>query len=285
MEVASGRCEARHCHQSMLHLALPVFALFLAVDPAPAATALDQGYRQMYDLQFDEAHKTFAEDGRLHPTDPLIPASDAAAHLFAEFDRLNILQSEFFVHDNNFRNPKRLNPDPGVRQAFDAELAKAGQIATGVLASAPQDANALFATILVSGLRADYDGLIDKHYLSSLSSVKNSRVVAEKLLAIDPTCYDAHLAVGVENFMLSLKPAPLRLLLRLTGAETDRELGLQRLRLTAEKGHYLKPYAQLLLAVAALRNQDREQARAILRVLAMEFPHNRLYVEELARLP
>jgi len=269
----------------MLHLALPVFALVLAVDPAPAATALDQGYRQMYDLQFDEAHKTFAECQRLHPTDPLGPASDAAAYLFAEFDRLNILQSEFFVHDSNFSNPKKLYPDPRVRQAFDAELAEARQIAAGVLASAPQDANALFATILVNGLRADYDGLIDKHYLSSLSSVKNSRVIAEKLLAVDPTCYDAHLAAGVENFMLSLKPAPLRLFLRLTGAETDRELGLQRLRLTAEKGHYLKPYAQLLLAVAALRDHDREQARSILRNLATQFPHNRLYVEELARLP
>jgi len=269
----------------MLHLALPVFALVLAVDPAPAATALDQGYRQMYDLQFDEAHKTFAGYGRLHPNDPLVPASDAAAYLFAEFDRLNILQSEFFVHDSNFSNPKKLYPDPAVRQAFDAELAKSRQIAASVLASAPQDANALFATILVNGLRADYDGLIDKHYLSSLSSVKTSRVIAEKLLAIDPTCYDAHLAVGVENFMLSLKPAPLRLFLRLTGAETDRELGLQRLRLTADKGHYLKPYAQLLLAVAALRDHDRAQARSIMRDLAGLFPHNRLYVEELARLP
>jgi hypothetical protein len=268
----------------MIHLALPVFALFLAAEPPPAAAALDLGYRQMYDLQFDEAHKTFASCERQSPGDPLLPASDAAAYLFAEFDRLNILQSEFFVHDSNFSNPKKLNPDQGVRRAFDAELAKAREIAAGVLANAPQDANALFATILVNGLRADYDGLIDKHYLSSLSSVKNSRVTAEKLLAIDPTCYDAHLAIGVENFMLSLKPAPLRLFLRLTGAETDRELGLQRLRLTAEKGHYLKPYAQLLLAVAALRDQDRDRARTILRDLAMQFPHNRLYVEELARL-
>jgi hypothetical protein len=269
----------------MLHLALPVFALVLAVDPTPAASALDQGYRQMYDLQFDEAHKTFAECERLHPKDPLVPASDAAAYLFAEFDRLNILQSEFFVHDDNFRHPKKLNPDPAVRQAFDAQLAKAGRMAAGQMSSAPQDANAMFAAIMASGLRADFDGLIDKHYLSSLSAVKNSRVMAEKLLAIDPTCYDAHLAVGVENYMLSLKAAPMRWFLRIAGAETDRELGLQRLRLTAEKGHYLKPYAQLLLAVAALRNQDRDRARSILRDLAMQFPHNRLYAEELARLP
>jgi len=269
----------------MIHLALPVFALFLAADPPPpAATALDVGYRQMYDLQFDEAHKTFAECERQHPNDPLVPVSDAAAYMFAEFDRLNILQSEFFVHDDNFRHPKKLNPNPAARQAFDAALAKAGKMAASELGSAPQDANALFATIMVSGLRADFDGLVDKHYLSSLSAVKNSRVMAEKLLAIDPTCYDAHLAVGVENYMLSLKAAPMRWFLRIAGAETDREIGLQRLRLTAEKGHYLKPYAQLLLAVAALRDMDHDQARAILRELVMQFPHNRLYVEELARL-
>jgi hypothetical protein len=133
-------------------------------------------------------------------------------------------------------------------------------------------------------LRADFDGLIDKHYLSSLASVKSTRMTAEKLLAIDPTCYDAHLAIGVENYMLSLKAAPMRLFLRLAGAQTDRELGLQRLRLTAEKGHYLKPYARLLLAVAALRDMDRYQARAILRDLVMQFPHNHLYAEELTRL-
>jgi len=269
----------------MIHFALPVFALFLAADPAPGPSALDLGYRQMYDLQFDEAHKTFAEYGRLHPDDPLTPASDAAAYLFAEFDRLNILQSEFFVHDDNFRHPKKLSADPGARQAFDGELAKAGKIAAGELGSAPQDANALFATIMVSGLRADFEGLIDKHYLSSLGSVKNSRVLSEKLLAIDPTRYDAYLAGGVENYMLSLKAAPMRWFLRIAGAETDRELGLQKLRLTAEKGHYLKPYAMLLLAVAALRDRDLDQARAILRDLVTQFPHNRLYAEELARIP
>lgn len=269
----------------MIHPALSVFALFLAADPAPAPSALDVGYRQMYDLQFDQAHKTFAEYGRMHPDDPLTPASDAAAYLFAEFDRLNILQSEFFVHDDNFRHPKKLNPNPEARQAFDAELAKAGKIAADELGSAPQDANALFATIMVSGLRADFEGLIDKHYLSSLGSVKNSRVLSEKLLAIDPSRYDAYLAAGVENYILSLKAAPMRWFLRIAGAETDRELGLQKLRLTAEKGHYLKPYAMLLLAVAALRDRDRDRARAILRDLAAQFPHNRLYAEELARLP
>ena len=269
----------------MMHAVIPALALLLAADIGSAPAGLDLGYLQMYDLQFTAAHKTFADYAQVHPDDPLAPVSDAAAYLFAEFDRLKILQSEFFVHDENFRGQhQKLNADPAVRRAFDADLAKADKLATGALHAMPRDSNALFASILILGLRADFDGLIDKRDLSALASVKTGRTIAEKLLAIDPSYYDAHLAVGVENYMLSLKPAPVRWFLQLAGAQTDRQLGIERLTLTAEKGHYLKPYARLLLAVDALRRKDSGQAREILLDLARQFPHNRLYVEELARL-
>ena len=268
----------------MIQAAIPALAMLLAADLGTAPAGLDLGYMQMYDLQFTAAHKTFADYAQSHPADPLAPASDAAAYLFAEFDRLHILQSEFFVHDDNFRHPKKLVSDQAVRRSFDAALAKADRIASGILSSQPRDGNALFASILVLGLRADYDGLIDKHDLAAFSSVKTSRLIAEKLLAIDPTYYDAHLAVGVENYMLSLKPAPVRWFLQLAGAQADRALGLGQLSITAEKGHLLKPYARLLLAVDALRRKDNAKAREILSDLSRQFPHNRLYAEELARL-
>jgi hypothetical protein len=272
---------------SMLPLAIPALALWLAADtaPAPAGSPIYQGYQQMYDRQFEAAHKTFVDYERTRPDDPLAPASDAAAFLFGEFDRLHILQSEFFVHDENFVHAAKLEPDPAVRRAFNATLDRAQKLASGALSAKPQDSNALFASITILGLRADFDALIDKRYLSSLGSMKNGRITAEKLLMVDPSCYDANLAVGVENYMLSLKAAPMRWFLQLAGAQTDRDQGLERLRITAEKGNYLKPYARLLLAVAALRAQDRVQARKLLEELARQFPHNPLYAEELARIP
>lgn len=109
-------------------------------------------------------------------------------------------------------------------------------------------------------------------------------MLAEKLLATHPDYSDPWIAVGVENYMLSIKPAPLCWLLRLTGAQTDRALGIEKLRLTAQKGRYLLPFARLLLAVAALRDHDKERARDLLVGLAQEFPNNPLYVQELARL-
>jgi hypothetical protein len=69
--------------------------------------------------------------------------------------------------------------------------------------------------------------------------MKAARMLAEQLLAVHPEYYDAWIAVGVENYMLSVKPAPLRWLLRLNGGQADRTLGIDKLRLTAERGHYL----------------------------------------------
>jgi hypothetical protein len=247
-------------------------------------SSMEDGYRQMYNLDFEGAHRTFEQWQREHPADPLGPVSDAAAYLFGEFDRLHILQSQFFVDDDSFRGMKKPAADPVVKQRFERDLAKGRQLADDILRRSPGDKDATFASVLRMGLRADYLSLIEDRNLQALSEMKTGRALAEKLLAMDPHYYDAYLAVGVENYMLSLKPAPARWVLRLTGARTDKEEGIQKLTLTAQNGHYLQPFARLLLAVANLRDKNVEAARQLLGGLAREFPHNHLYAQELAKL-
>ncbi|MGZ4833424.1 MAG: hypothetical protein ACXVZQ_10890, partial [Terriglobales bacterium] len=231
-----------------------------------------------------EAHRQFQQWQQEHPEDPLGPASDAAAYLFAEFDRLHILESELFVNDQRFESRSRPQPDPQTKQAFEAQLAKARQLAQKALARNGREENALFSHLLADGLEGDYLALIEKRDMQALKLMKEGRALAERLLASSPNCYDAYLAVGVENYLLSLKPAPVRWMLRITGAQTDKAIGIEKLRVTAEKGHYLLPYARLLLAVAALRDHDRVRARTLLQNLADNFPQNRLYRSELAKL-
>jgi hypothetical protein len=255
----------------------------LAAETQPA-TQLDAGYRHMYNLQFDEAHKAFQNWQQDHPDDPLGPVSDAAAYLFTEFDRLHILESELFVNDQKFESRSRPAPNAELKRAFETQLAKARQLVQKALARDPHDVNALFSNVLAYGLEGDYLALIEKRDFQALKLMKEGRSIAERLLAANPACYDAYLAVGVENYLLSLKPAPVRWLLRISGAETDKTIGIEKLRITADKGHYLLPYARLLLAVAALRDNDRIRARALLQDLAANFPQNHLYRNELAKL-
>jgi tetratricopeptide (TPR) repeat protein len=264
----------------VLRLCFLISAALGAVTLVRSETLLELGYRQMYNLEFDEAHRTFAAWQNANPNDPVGPASDAAAYLFTEFDRLHILQSEFFVHEEHFYTDHRLTPDPAMKQKFEAGLDKAVTLAN----RAPGEPNSQFALVMAHGLRSDYLGLIEKRYLAAFKEMKVARAFSEQLLAAHSDYADAWIAIGVENYMLSLKPAALRWLLRLGGGATDRTVGLEKLRITAQKGHYLLPFARLLLAVAALREHQTDRAREILAELAKEYPHNPLYQEELARL-
>ena len=245
---------------------------------------LDQGFRQMYNLEFSDAHKTFQNYIKGHPEDPFGPTSDGAAYLFDEFNRLGVLQTELFVDDEKFLGREKPTPDPAVREKFNGAITQSQKLADAVLQRSPHDRNALFATVLNLGLESDYLALVEKRDLASLAYTKRAGLAAENLLAVDSTCYDAYLAIGVENYILGLKPAPVRWLLRLYGAETDKEIGVQKLQLTATKGHYLLPFARLLLAVAALRDKNRLQAKELLQNLALEFPNNQLSRRELSRL-
>jgi hypothetical protein len=247
-------------------------------------TLMELGYRQMYNLEFEEAHKTFSLWEQTHPEDPMGISSNAAAYLYSEFSRLGILQAEFFADDESIRKAKRLTPDAAIRNAFDANIATSERLADAVLARNPDDQNALFAKVLNQGLLSDYAGLIEKRLLTSLGYMKSSRTLAEKLLAVNPTNYDAYLAIGVENYVLGCSPAPMRWILHLFGSQTDKIQGIENVRKTAEKGHYLLPFARLLLAVAALRDKNPQAAREILADLAREFPKNPLYSKELARI-
>src|SRR6516225_8522299 len=134
--------------------ALQIAAFWAMLAPAPVAlfavttassSDLDSGYRQMYNLQFEEAHQTFRAWEQSHPDDPLGPTSDAAAYLFAEFDRLGVLQSDLFLDDDRFRKSRKLAPDPESNRAFENALAKSDQLADRALLASPQDQNALFA--------------------------------------------------------------------------------------------------------------------------------------------
>jgi hypothetical protein len=251
---------------------------------APPENDLYAGWLKMYDLKFDEAHRAFGSWKHSHPDDSLGPASNAAAYLFSELARLGALESELFVDDSRFRDRAKLRPDPDRKTLFVQEIAQADRLADAALQRSGADSNALFVKSLTLGLRADNAGLIEKQSLPALSYTKQSRVFAEKVVQAKPEAADAYLGPGLENYLLSLKPAPLRVLLRVTGSNVDREKGLREIRETALHGHYLEPFAKMLLAVAALRDNDPVHARELLGELHRRFPDNELYTREMNRI-
>jgi hypothetical protein len=260
------------------------FTSAFAADLNVPSPDLYSGWLKMYDLKFDEAHQVFGQWKQSHPGDALGPASDAAAYLFSELARLGVLESELFVDNETFWNRAKPRPDPQMKPRFEAEIQRTEQLADVALQANGVDTNALFAKSLTFGLRADLASLIEQQNLAALRYTKQGRPYSDRIRAADPKFYDAYMGLGLENYLLSLKPAPVRALLWMTGSQVDRQKGIEDLRMTAENGHYLEPFAKLLLAVAALRDNNRASARQLLSELHNRFPNNQLYLRELNRL-
>ena len=270
---------------------MSVIIFFLALCPMyvfsdtapPQKTFIQQGFDRLYNLDFAGAHRDFDAWMKLHPDDPMGPVSHAADFLFTEFARLGILETELFVDDNVFEERKKPVADPNVKKMFEQDLSQSDALADKALAANPNDTNAEFAKVLSLGLRSDYAALIEKRDLAAIRDTKQGRTLAEQLLKEKPDAYDAYLAVGVENYLSGIKPAPVRWLLQIGGVQTDKGAGLHDLELTAQHGDLLAPFAKLLLAVAALRDKDNAKACGLLHKLATNYPQNDLYTKEALR--
>ena len=250
----------------------------------PTDSTLDQGFSGLYNLDFTGAQEDFSAWEAAHPDDPVGPVSEAAGLLFSEFNRLGILEAQFYENDEAFFKRSKLAADPAVRDRFRAAIARAEILSRSRFAQDARDRDGLFAMTLSSGLQADYAALIEKRNLASLHYTKESSTWAAQLLAVCPGCYDVLLATGFSKYIIGSMSPPMRWLLRLGGLPGDRQGGIADLQLTAERGRYLAPFARILLAIAYVRENDKPRAIQLLNGLRAEFPANPLFSREIARL-
>jgi hypothetical protein len=265
----------------------------LAVQAAPVGSwqvtgadppELDAGFRLLYELKPEEARAQFAGWQASHPEDPLGSAAEAASYLFEECYRQGVLTSEYFLDDKRFLGEIPIEPDEQIREAFFAANERSQDVARLRLDSHPEDANALFAMTLSLGMQADYASLIDRRQLESLRLIRDADEFAKKLLVVNPDAADAYLTLGAANYIIGSLPRLKRFLLRLKGIKGDKSGGIRQLEIAAARGRYLRPFAKILLALAALREKNPAMARIQLMELVAEFPENPLFVSELAKL-
>lgn len=264
-------------------LVVPIILTTATAGDTYSAT-LDEGFQSLYNLDFDHAQQQFATYQNQHPDDPMGPVAEASGLLFSELNRTGLLSSRFFDRDSAFTFSPAPKPDPSTYQRFASALRRAEVLAQPRLATDRNDRNALLALALVNGLRADYSALFEHKYSLALHYTRDATSYARQLLMICPDCYDAYIATGISRYLIGSLSAPLRWILRMGGFSGDKKQGMAELQLVSERGHYLAPYARILLAIAEIRQKDTTRARQLLTELRDEYPGNPLFVRELASL-
>jgi len=246
-----------------------------------SAQLLDSGYRHLYELNFSEARLDFAAYQKARPDDPLGKASEAASYLFEQFHTRGVLTSEFFVNDATFLGGVSGSAEQNHNPGFVAANNQAREQAKKLLKTNPNDIHGLLALTIADGMESDYDAIIIKKQLPGLSMMRQAEADAKTLLAIDPAQQDANVALGMSNYVIGSLPSYKRAFLWMGGLHGDRQRGMDQMGTAAEHGHYLKPFAKVMLALAYEREKKPALAKVLLAELAEEFPNNAVFAREL----
>jgi tetratricopeptide (TPR) repeat protein len=244
---------------------------------------LHSGFRLLYIQKFPEARAQFKVWEAKHLDEPFGEVAVAASYLFEEFYQQGVLTSDFFLNEKKFLKGIDGQPDPQLMKGFDDAIRNTRKLAAQRLAKNPADSEALFALTLSAGMESDADMILKKHNLEALKRLKEANAHAKALLALRPDAKDAYVALGSANYIIgSLNPG-FRAMLWFGGVHGDKKLGMQQVAKTAEEGRYLKPFAKIMLALAARREKQNPLAQKLLRELTEEFPESPLYAAEYAK--
>jgi hypothetical protein len=260
-----------------------------ADDPSTSSPALSdvpelsRGFRLLYTQHFPEARSTFHDWGDAHPGEPFPQAAIAASYLFEEFYRQGVLTSDFFLNEKKFLRGIDGKPHLERMKYFRGALTNARALAKARLAKHPKDPEALFALTISAGMESDADSILEKKHLDSLKMIKEANQYAKELLAERPDAVDAYVALGCANYIIGSLGGGTRFLLWFGNIHGDKKLGMTQMQNAADNGRYLKPFAQILLALAARREKQNALAQKLLRELTEEFPSSTLFASEYAK--
>jgi tetratricopeptide (TPR) repeat protein len=244
---------------------------------------LEKGYSLLYQQKFPEAREIFQRWVAQNPKEPFGPVSLAASYLFQEFYLQNVLTSDYFLNDKRFLGGITGTPDPERIKSFEEAIAEARTLASQRLKASARDPEALYALTLCAGMQSDADSMLLKKHLDALKRLKEANANAEMLLHDHPEAYDAYVAPGVAYYVIGSLPSSTRFFLWFGGVHGDKQLGMSEVQKTADNGHYLKPFAKILLALSARREKMDELAQKNLKELVEQFPGNTVYETEYAK--
>lgn len=169
--------------------------------------------------------------------------------------------------------------DRSLLPELDKRVDKAVRVGRAWTKAHPDDAEGYMSLGAAHGLRARYltkQRSWLKAYWSGRSAMKSIR----KAVAIDPELYDAQLGIGMYDYYTDLYPHFVRVLARLF-LRGNRKRGIAMLKQVAEKGHYTKMCAKLLLVEIynsdPFGEKDGEKAIELMTEIREAYPESPMF--------
>jgi tetratricopeptide (TPR) repeat protein len=253
-------------------------------DPLNLDPLVHQGYDHFYNLDFDAALKDFNQVAGQHPQDPIAWNYILVVTIFRELYHQDLLDTTYYAHDSFLFNKREINIPKQARDQINSLTDKIISMCNTRLDQNPNDKNALFARGYARGMHAAFITLADHSFTAAARQGLQARSDSEAVLKLDPQYADAEMAVGIQQFAVASLPRFLRLMVGMFGVGGSKARGIALLRDDAQHGVITSVEARTALSLFLRHDGRYPEALQVEHSLADQYPHDYLFVLEVANL-
>jgi len=225
---------------------------------------VQRGIREVYNLEFEQAEKDFADLIRLNPRHPAGP-----------FFRAMVTWWRIMIDVDNTQYDDR----------FYAELEDVIAICDSMLDVDPDNVDAIF----FKGGSIGFEGRLRFHrndWIAAANAGRKALPLVQHASELDPRNYDILFGTGIYNYYAEVIPDeyPIVKPLLLFIPSGDKKKGIEQLQLAAERGRYASvETSYFLMQIYYGYERDYPKALQIAQDLQTRFPRNMVFHRYLGR--
>jgi tetratricopeptide (TPR) repeat protein len=276
---------------------LPFFLLFIASLAAAAQTPAtpstsraaqhdpqtDAAFDDFFDMQYDRATQEFEKILDKHPDDAFAVNHLLTAILMRDLYDTGAMNTGDYANDSFIgRTPRPTGQK--IKDRIKDLAHRAEDLEEKQLKANPKDVEALYCRGVTRAQFSVYTGLVERAWFSALRNAVGARHDHEHVLEIDPNYVDAKLVVGTHNYVVGNLPWSVKVAAALAGLSGSKEKGLEYLREVAKGNGENAPDAKVVLTLFLRREQKYDEALGYMQELSTRYPHNHLFLTEVANL-
>ena len=240
-----------------------------------------EGSEALMNLDYETATARFKEMAASFPDHPGGTQYLAAALWLKTLNNSRRLQSGLYNSDS-FYEGEEDKDDPKTVGEFRELTRKAKMLAEARLLKNPDDVEALYFLGATQGLKAAYEGAVERRFMGALRDGNDSVDLHQKVLKLDPSYHDAELTVGMYQYILGDLPWLVRQMAKVGGFSGSKKKGIATLERVTREGHWARDDARVMLIPLYKRERRFADAAAVTRELAAKYPRNYIFKLEAA---
>jgi tetratricopeptide (TPR) repeat protein len=240
-----------------------------------------EGLEDLYNLEYESAREKFNRVATQFPDHPAGQTLLATGLWLRALNESRRLQSTIYT-SKSFYSKSNEQVDQNLVNQFRDHTRRSRLLAEARLKQNPNDVESIFYLGATEGLKAAFAGTVERRFIAALRSGSSCIDRHRQVLKLDPGFYDAEVSVGMYEYVAGDLPLPVRIVASISGRSGSKKRGVQILERVAERDHWSRYSAMVLLIPIYKRERLYDKAISAAEHLANRFPRNYIFKLEVA---